>query len=310
VSGALHPGEMVALLGQPGSSCSSLLEALCGRLSGARVTGHVGMADKAYALSRHNSELNASVALIGDCDLHLPTLLLREVVFFALRSRRVARRLLSLKEARHRVYGLMDALVIGCVALSLVGSASIRRISGGEKRRLTIGAELVSGHAVVLVIEPSNGLELTLSLRVLKVLRLLARDSGAAVMVLILQPTVDFLLLFHRVLLLSRGSVAYDGPVAGAAPYFAALGYPCPPDKNEPEYLEGLSNSAARFAKAEAQRRRDHQAFLAEFWRKSPQSGAVEQRVAEARAAEVADLDATLKFSGPLHLLREFAHNA
>jgi ABC-type multidrug transport system ATPase subunit len=65
VSGALHPGEMVALLGQPGSGCSPLLEALSGRLSGARVTGHVGMADKAYALSRHNSELNASVALIA-----------------------------------------------------------------------------------------------------------------------------------------------------------------------------------------------------------------------------------------------------
>jgi ABC-type hemin transport system ATPase subunit len=45
VSGALHPGEMVPLLGQPGSGFSPLLEALSGRLLGARVTSYVGMAD-------------------------------------------------------------------------------------------------------------------------------------------------------------------------------------------------------------------------------------------------------------------------
>jgi ABC-type multidrug transport system ATPase subunit len=172
------------------------------------------------------------------------------MIDFALRSRRLSSRSLSEEEARQRVYGVVEALGPCGVASFLVGSSFIRGISGGEKRRLTIGAELVAGQAIVLGIEPLNGLVSTLSLRVLKVLLLLARESGAALMVLILQPTVDFLRLFDRVLLMSRGSVACDGLVAGAAPYFAALGYPCPPDKNEPEYLEGLSNSAARFAKA------------------------------------------------------------
>jgi ABC-type multidrug transport system ATPase subunit len=154
VSGALHPGEIFALLGQPGRGCIPLLEALSGRLSGARLTGHVGMADKSFALSPHNSELNAAVALIGDGDVNLPTLSVRELIDFALRSRRVARRSLSEEEARQRVDAVVDALGLGGVASSLVGSAFIRRISGGEKRRLTIGAELVAGHAVLLGIEP------------------------------------------------------------------------------------------------------------------------------------------------------------
>jgi hypothetical protein len=120
------------------------------------------------------------------------------------------------------------------------------------------------------------------------------------VFVSILQPTVDFLRLFYRVFLMSCGSVAYYGPVAGTAPLFASLGLLFPPDKNGHEYLEGLSNSASRSANAEAHLMRDHQAFFFESLRKSMQSDAVEQRVAEARVATVADQIATLKSSGSL----------
>jgi hypothetical protein len=120
------------------------------------------------------------------------------------------------------------------------------------------------------------------------------------VLVSILQPTVDFLRLFYRVFLMSSGSVAYFGPVSGTAPLFASLGLAFPPDKIGPEYLEGLSNSASRYANAESQLRRDHQAFLFESLRMSMQSDAVEQRVAEVRVAKLADQIATLKNSGPL----------
>jgi hypothetical protein len=92
VFAALHLGEMLALLVQPFSGCSQLLVSLYGRLMGARLTGHVCMADRAYSLSRSNSELTASVALIVEGDVQLPTLLVRVLLDFALRSQRVARR--------------------------------------------------------------------------------------------------------------------------------------------------------------------------------------------------------------------------
>jgi hypothetical protein len=64
----------------------------------------------------------------------------------------------------------------------------------GDKRRLTIGVELMAGHAVVLVIRPLNGMYLTLAPRVLKLLWLLARESGAVGIMSILQPNFE---VFH-----------------------------------------------------------------------------------------------------------------
>jgi hypothetical protein len=52
----------------------------------------------------------------------------------------------------------------------------------------------MAGRAVVLGIGPLNGMDLTLAPCVLKVLRLLARESGVVVFVSILQPNPEF---FH-----------------------------------------------------------------------------------------------------------------
>jgi hypothetical protein len=92
------------------------------------------------------------------------------------------------------VYGLVDSQGLGGVASILVGSVFIHGISCGDKRRLTIGAELMAGHAVVLGIRPLNGIDLTLAPRVLQVLRLLARESGAVVILSILEPNFE---VFH-----------------------------------------------------------------------------------------------------------------
>jgi hypothetical protein len=143
------------------------------------------MAYRAYSQSPFNSELFVSLALIFEGVLRLPTLLLLVLLYFALLSQRVARRSLSDWYARQRVYGLVDSLDLGGVSSILVGSAFFRGILCFDKRRLTIGAELMAGFAVLLGVGPLNGIYSTLAPLVLKVLRLLARESGAFMIVLI-----------------------------------------------------------------------------------------------------------------------------
>jgi hypothetical protein len=194
VSAALHFGEVMALLVQLGSCYSLLFLSLYGWLLRTRLTCHVCMADRAYSLSRFNSELIASDALIVDGDVDLPTLLVRMFLDFLLLSRRSARCSLSELFSRQRVYGFVDALGLGGVSSILLGSVVIFVLSWCDKRCVTIGAELKAAHAVVLGIGPLNVIYSMLAPRVLKLLRLVAREFGAVVVVSFLQLNYE---IFH-----------------------------------------------------------------------------------------------------------------
>ena len=111
---------------------------------------------------------------------------------------------------------------------SIIGGSFRRGVSGGEKKRVSIGIELLSQPSVLFLDEPTSGLDSKTAKNLVETLRALALE-GRTIVCTIHQPQSSIYSLFDKILLLSNGRVMYLGPVTEAVPYFEKLGYACPP---------------------------------------------------------------------------------
>ncbi|KAJ3394693.1 hypothetical protein HDU84_006836 [Entophlyctis sp. JEL0112] len=177
----------------------------------------------------------------------MPTLTVRETLMFSAQLRLPES--VSRREKRARVEEVMATLGLTHVADVRVGGSggggrSARRgISGGEKRRVSIGVELVTSPAVIVLDEPTSGLDSFNALAVIRTLSDLAHKSQKTVIFTIHQPRSDAYILFDQVLVLSKGEPLYFGPGKEAAAHFKAKGYPCPHGYNIADHLLDMASS-------------------------------------------------------------------
>ena len=123
-----------------------------------------------------------------------------------------------------------------------VGDAKTRGLSGGEKKRLSIGNELVgfnSGGTLIFADEPTSGLDSFQAERVAQILKSLASE-GNTVIASIHQPRASVFAMFDELTLLSEGRVMFSGPTSSLLSYFAAQGFPCPSHVSPAEYFVDL----------------------------------------------------------------------
>ena len=119
---------------------------------------------------------------------------------------------------------------LGLVACAdtLVGNQRVRGVSGGERKRVNIGVELLNDPPLVFLDEPTSGLDSFQAQSVMETLRKLAR-AGRTVVASVHQPRSSIYAMLDRVMLLSGGRTVYFGTAGdAAAAHFAAAGYPVP----------------------------------------------------------------------------------
>jgi ABC-type multidrug transport system ATPase subunit len=126
-------------------------------------------------------------------------------------------------------------------AKSLIGDASLRGISGGEQRRLSIAAELLTRPPILLIDEATTGLDATSAKRVVTILQHLSH-TGITVIMSVHQPRADIFAAMTHLLLMSShaefgGRVVFSGHAAAAEPYFANQGRECPMGVNIADYM-------------------------------------------------------------------------
>lgn len=179
-------------------------------------------------------------------DVNIPTLTVRETLTFSCVQR--LPRTTTAASVKRRVDAWLELLGLSHVADTVVGSATLRGISGGEKRRVSIGVEAVVGHRIIVADSPTNGLDSAAALKVIQIMRALA-DSGALAFVAnVRQPSPELLTLFDTTCLMSRGSAIYWGPTANAEEFLAEHGVTRPPGKSLPDFLEYASPSLRMIA--------------------------------------------------------------
>ena len=128
------------------------------------------------------------------------------------------------KEIQRIVAKTLDDLNLWKIRHSPVGDEERRGISGGQRKRVNIGMELVADPSVLFLDEPTSGLDSTSSLEVCAILRELAAAQNLNVTAVLHQPRYEIFEMFHDVLLLGPGGMTvYLGPAEEAASYFESI---------------------------------------------------------------------------------------
>jgi energy-coupling factor transporter ATP-binding protein EcfA2 len=122
------------------------------------------------------------------------------------------------------------------LGLRHVAGSRVASVSGGERRRVSIGVDLVHDPAVLLLDEPTSGLDSGSALHIVKMLRDMATAHGKTVVLTIHQPGFRILELLDRVVLLADGVVRHHGSLPFLEARLAASGHSIPAHVNTLEY--------------------------------------------------------------------------
>ncbi|CAN6349541.1 unnamed protein product [Urochloa humidicola] len=262
ISGEASAGELFAVMGASGSGKSTLVDALAGRISRDSLRGGVTLNGEPL----HGRRLRAISAHVMQDDLLYPMLTVRETLLFAAEFR--LPRALPPERKRARVDALVDQLGLSRAADTIIGDEAHRGVSGGERRRVSIGTDIIHDPILLFLDEPTSGLDSASAFMVVQVLRRIAQ-SGSVVIMTIHQPSARILGILDRLLLLSRGRTVYAGTPAGLKPFFSEFGAPIPDNENPAEFALDTIR--------EYERQPDGAAALADFnakWQNNSSSSA------------------------------------
>jgi ABC-type multidrug transport system ATPase subunit len=164
----------------------------------------------------------------------LSMLTVRETLRFAARLRLPGA--MSAEEKNARVEEVIEELGLADVADTYIGNPQKRGISGGERKRVTIGIELITNPSMIFLDEPTSGLDSFTAYNIMQTLVQLAKN-GRTIIATIHQPRSNIFELIDQLLVLSAGRIAYYGDAQQSVEYFAQLGHECPRFTNPADYL-------------------------------------------------------------------------
>ncbi|MFM8716057.1 MAG: ATP-binding cassette domain-containing protein, partial [Spartobacteria bacterium] len=213
VSFSVERGEMVCVMGASGCGKSTLLRALSGQFRQSQ--GSV-LFNKRSFYENHES-LRKYVAYIPQYDAFDEHLTIEENLesAAAIRAPHLGRR-----ERLRRIDSKLAELGLNERRTSIVGSAEKKILSGGERKRLNIGLDMVSPADIFLFDEPTSGLSSKDSEHIMEIIRDMSHNK--IVLVTIHQPTSRIFQMFHKALVLDRGGkLVFFGTPQETLRYFA-----------------------------------------------------------------------------------------
>ncbi|CAI5516887.1 unnamed protein product, partial [Closterium sp. Naga37s-1] len=264
ISGSVAPGEVLAMMGPSGGGKTTFLNVLGGRFKQGNMAGTLTYNDLPYskalkrklgfvnqddiffprlilretliyaAVLRLPKELTSlspspwfpllllSLGFVTQDDIFFPHLTVRETLMYAAVLRLPKE--LSWADKVQRADETITELGLDKCRNTVIGGPFLRGISGGERKRVSIGHEILINPSMLLLDEPTSGLDSTTALRIIQVIQNLAK-SGRTVVTTIHQPSSRLFHAFDKLLLLSEGNAIFFGQAADAMVYFGRLGF-------------------------------------------------------------------------------------
>ncbi|XP_039661492.1 broad substrate specificity ATP-binding cassette transporter ABCG2b isoform X2 [Perca fluviatilis] len=239
VCGIMRPG-MNAIMGATGSGKTSLLDVIAGRKDPAGLKqGKVLVDGEAVT-----SELRLSSAYVVQDDILMGTLSVRENLLFSA-NLRLNPRHHSSSDKKSRVDAIIQDLGLTDCADTKIGTEFLRGVSGGERKRCSIGMELITSPSLLFLDEPTTGLDSNTANCIINLLHRLSR-KGKTVIFSIHQPRYSIFRQFDHLTLMHKGEVVYAGAAAHALEYFTNLGYQIQSFDNPADFFMDITNGEAK----------------------------------------------------------------
>ncbi|PIA49156.1 hypothetical protein AQUCO_01300190v1 [Aquilegia coerulea] len=221
------PSQILAIVGPSGAGKSTLLDILAARIS------------PTYgSLLLNSSPLNPSSfrklsAYVPQHDASLPLLTVLETFTFAARL---------LIPSTSQIPLIVSSVLADLQLSHLANTRLAKGLSGGERRRISIGLSLLHDPSILLLDEPTSGLDSASAFNVMQTLQSIAMSRGRTIILSIHQPSFKILSTIDSILLLSKGSIVHHGALSSLQSFLLSSGFTVPPQLNVLEYAMEILN--------------------------------------------------------------------
>ncbi|EFQ32652.1 ABC-2 type transporter [Colletotrichum graminicola M1.001] len=241
--GCVKPGEMLLVLGRPGSGCTTLLNILANHRRGyTSVTGDVHYGSmRAEEAQRYRGQ----IIMNTEEEIFFPTLTVGQTMDFATRLKipfHLPEDVSSNEEFRVEMRDfLLESMGIQHTFDTKVGNEYVRGVSGGERKRVSIIECMASRGSVFCWDNSTRGLDASTALEYAKAVRAMTDVLGLASIVTLYQAGNGIYNLFDKVLVLDNGKEMYYGPASEARPFMERLGFIYSDGANVADFLTGVT---------------------------------------------------------------------
>ncbi|KAI5292886.1 hypothetical protein KEM52_005990, partial [Ascosphaera acerosa] len=250
--GCVKPGEMLLVLGRPGSGCTTLLSVLANHRAGYKaVTGDVFYGAMAADEAR---PFRGQIVMNTEEELFFPDLTVDQTMDFATRMKvphalphGVADQAAFQREVKEF---LLKSMSIEHTGSTKVGNEYVRGVSGGERKRVSIIETLATRGSVFCWDNSTRGLDASTALAYTKAIRAMTDILGLASIVTLYQAGNGIYEQFDKVLVLDKGQEIYYGPKDEARPFMEDLGFVCREGSNVADFLTGCTVPTERLIRS------------------------------------------------------------
>ncbi|MBX3167619.1 MAG: ATP-binding cassette domain-containing protein [Candidatus Eremiobacteraeota bacterium] len=204
---SVRPGQFVALVGTSGAGKSTLMSLLLGQQAPTQGAVLIN-GQSAYA---HQEQFRHLIGFVPQDDIVHRVLPVEAALDYAARLRLPADT--SLEERQRRVEIAMTTMELGHRR-----EVAISRLSGGERKRVSMAAELLTEPSLLFLDEPTSGLDPGMEKKTMQLLSRLCRQGRTVV--LITHATQNIVLCDQVALLAPGGRLVYYGPPRDALEFF------------------------------------------------------------------------------------------
>ncbi|PSK43144.1 Brefeldin A resistance protein [Elsinoe australis] len=283
LDGLVHAGEMLVVLGPPGSGCSTFLKTITGETHGFKVDDDSQINYQGISYKQMHKYFRGEAIYTAEQDVHFPSLTVGDTLYFAARAR--APRNLPQGITRHMYAEHMRDVLMATFGIkhtmnTKVGNDFIRGVSGGERKRVTISEAVLSGSPIQAWDNSTRGLDSANAIEFCKILRICTELLNMTAAVAIYQSPQAAYDVFDKVLVLYEGRQIFFGRTTEARAYFEKMGFLCPDRQTDADFLTSMTSAKERRVQPGWEDRvpRTPDDF-AEAWKNSPERQALLQEI-------------------------------
>lgn len=278
MDGLLNPGELLVVLGRPGSGCTTLLKSISSNTHGFKVSKESHVSYKGISPHDIKKHFRSEVVYNAEADIHLPHLTVYQTLLTVARLKTPSNRVKGVTReqwANHVTEVVMATYGLSHTKNTKVGNDIVRGVSGGERKRVSIAEVTICGSKFQCWDNATRGLDSATALEFVRALKTQADISGTAAAVAIYQCSQDAYDLFDKVCVLDGGYQIYFGSAREAKGYFQRMGYFCPDRQTSADFLTAVTSPSERIVNKEfidkGIKVPQTPQEMSDYWRNSPE---------------------------------------